>query len=328
MIRRREFIRLLGGAAAAWPVAVRAQQPAMPVVGLLQTQSSTMGMSLVEALREGLAATGFVEGRNVAIVYRSAQGDIARLPALAAELVHIPVAVIAAVGGDTSIHAAKAVTATVPIVFTTGSDPVATGIVASLNRPGGNVTGATFLASLVVTKHVGLMRDMVPKLATLGFLTTPLVSSAAAITRQLEAAAQAVGLKVVVASVNSEAEIDTAFALFVEQRVDALVISSGAFFNRVLARLVGLTERHAIPAIASTGDFPAAGGLMSYGADLRDTYRQVGLYVGRILRGDKPGDLPIMQPTKFALIINIKTAKALGLTAPPGLLAIADEVIE
>jgi ABC-type uncharacterized transport system substrate-binding protein len=327
-MKRRSFITLLGGAAATWPLAARAEQPAIPVVGLLQTQSSTMSTSLVEALRQGLAATGFVEGCNIAIAYRSAQGDVARLPVLATELVHIPVAVIAAVGGDTSVHAAKAATTTIPIVFTTASDPVATGLVASLNRPGGNVTGATFLGSLVATKHVGLLRDMVPKLATVGLLTTSLAPSAAAITRQLEATAQAVGLKVVVADVNGEAEIDTAFALFVEQRVDALVISAGAFFNRVLARLVALTERHAIPAITPTGDFPAAGGLMSYGADVRDTYHQVGLYIGRILRGDKPGDLPVMQPTKFVLVINMKTAKALGLTVPPGLLAIADEVIE
>src|SRR5262249_6633500 len=229
-LQRRQFILSLGGA-AAWPLAARAQQSAMPVVGLLQTQSSTMSTSLVEALRQGLAATGFVEGRNIAIAYRSAQGDVARLPVLATELVHIPVAVIAAVGGDTSVHAAKAATTTIPIVFTTASDPVATGLVASLNRPGGNVTGATFLGSLVATKHVGLLRDMVPKLATVGLLTTSLAPSAAAITRQLEATAQAVGLKAVVADVNGEAEIDTAFALFVEQRVGALVIFPGAFFH-------------------------------------------------------------------------------------------------
>jgi putative tryptophan/tyrosine transport system substrate-binding protein len=327
-VRRRDFITIAGGAASAgWPVAVRAQ-PAMPVIGLLQSQSSTLGTSLVGALRQGLADAGFVEGRTVAIVYRSAQGDVARLPALAAELVRIPVTVIAAVGGDTSVQAAKSATTTIPIVFTSGSDPVATGIVASLNRPGGNITGVTFLSSQVAAKHVGLLHDMVPKLTTVGLLTTALAPSPTATMRRLETAAQAIGVKAIEANIDSEAEIDTAFAQFGGQRVDALVIASGAFFSRVVARLVALTKQYAIPAIMPTDDFPAAGGLMSYGADVLDTYHQAGLYVGRILRGDKSGDLPIMQPTKFRLVINMKTARALGLTAPPGLLAIADEVIE
>jgi putative ABC transport system substrate-binding protein len=217
-MRRREFISFLGGTALAWPLAARAQQPAMPVVGLLNGQSSAASKNNLDAFRRGLAGAGFVEGRNLSIVYRSAEGDVARLPALAAELVRIPVAVIAAVGGDNSVHSAKAATTTIPIVFTTASDPVETGIVASFNRPGGNVTGVTMLSSLVMAKNMGLLRDMVPKLATIGFLVSPSVPMAASETRNLQVAAQAVGLKAVAAEVNSERDIDTAFAQFASSR--------------------------------------------------------------------------------------------------------------
>jgi putative ABC transport system substrate-binding protein len=326
-IARRKFVAALGGA-AAWPIAARGQQPAIPALGLLNATTSAAAHNLLSAFRQGLADAGFVEGRNLAIVYRSAEGDVARLPALAAELVQIPVAVIAAVGGDSAVHTAKATTTAIPIVFTTASDPVETGMVASLSRPGGNVTGATTLGSLVPAKHIGLLRDMVPKLATVGFLTSPSVPASATTIRDVQMAAQSADLKAVVVSVNSEAEVDTAFAQFREQRVDALVISSGTFFNRLRDRVVALAARHAIPTISPSRDFPVAGGLMSYGADSRDMYRQAALYVARILRGDKPADLPVTQPTRFELVINMKTVKALGMTVPPGLLAIADEVIE
>jgi putative ABC transport system substrate-binding protein len=328
MMKRRKFITFLGGAAVAWPLAARAQRPVMPTIGLLNGQSSAAIASLLGAFRQGLVEAGFVDGRNVAIVYRSAEGNAERLPALAAELVSIPVAVIAAVGGDVSVHAAKAATSTIPIVFTTGGDPVETGFVASINRPGGNVTGTTFWGSLVAPKQIGLLRDMVPTLATIGLLLNPANPMTASIARDVQAAAQSVGIKVIIVEANSEADIDTAFAQFVEQRIGALVIASAVFFNRNRDRLVALAARHAIPAVFNNRDFPSAGGLMSYGADTGDSYRQAGIYVGRILKGDKPIDLPVMQPTRFEFVINLKTVKALGLTAPPGLLAIADEVIE
>src|SRR5262245_52089519 len=324
-MKRRQFITLLGGAAATWPLAARAQQ-AMSVVGLLNGQATT---NLLPVFRQGLSEAGFDEGRNVAIVYRSAEGDVERLPALAAELVRLRVAVIVAIGGDNSVHSAKAATATIPIVFTSGGDPVGSGIVTSLSRPGGNVTGATFLGSMAAAKQIGLLRDLVPGLATIGLLVSSLnAPTAAAITRDVEGAAQAGGIKAVVVDVKNERDLDGAFAQFVEQRVDALVIASLVFFNRNRDRLIALTAQHKIPAIFTNREFPASGGLMSYGADNRDAYRQAGIYAGRILKGDKPADLPVMQPTKFALVINMKTVKALGLAVSPGLLAIADEVIE
>jgi putative tryptophan/tyrosine transport system substrate-binding protein len=327
-MRRREFITLLGGAAVAWPVTVRAQRPVMQVIGLLNGQPSAASASFLAAFRQGLAESGFVEGRNLAIVYRSSEGNVERLPALAAELVSIPVAVIAAVGGDESVLSAKSATATVPIVFTTGGDPIDIGIVPSLSRPGGNITGATFLGGMVATKEIGLLRDLVPKLATLGLLLASTNAMTPSILRDVQAAAQSVGLKLVVAEAASERDIDKAFARLVEQRVDALLIGSGIIFYRYREGLATLAARHAIPSVFSQRDFAAAGGLMSYGADTRDAYRQAGIYVARILKGDKPADLPVMQAAKFELVINVKTAKALGLTVPSALLAIADEVIE
>jgi len=327
MIGRRDFIALLGGA-AAWPLAARAQQAAVPVIGLLNAQTSAANQYQLAAFRQGLADAGLVEGRNLSIVYRSAEGDPARLPALAAELVRIPVMVIAAMGGDASVHAAIAATKTIPIVFTTGSDPVDAGMVASISRPGGNVTGATSLQNYVAGKQLGLIRDMVPKLATIGFLASPLVPMIAVSTRDIEAAAQKVGLKAVVINVSSESDFDSAFAQFSQQRVDALIVSSGAFFNRYLDRMATLTRRYAIPAIFISREYAVAGGLMSYGPAFGESNRQAGLYVARILRGDRPADLPVMQPTRSELVINMKTVMELGLTVPPGLLAIADEVIE
>ena len=327
-MRRRDLIILLGGAAATWPLTVRAQPRTMQVIGLLAGQpSATLAVSLA-AFRQGLGESGFVEGRNLAIVYRSAEGKPERLPALAAELVSIPVAVIAAVGGDVSVLSAKAATATIPIVFTTGGDPVETGIVASLARPGGNVTGASFLGSLVAAKQLSLLRDVVPGLATVGLLLNPTNPSNVLTSRDVQAAVQPLGLKLVSADAVDDGDIDKAFAYFVEQKVDGLIIASAVFFNRNLQRLISLAARHAIPSIFNGREFPTDGGLMSYGADSRDAYRQAGLYVARILKGAKPADLPVMQATKFEVVINLKTAKALNLTIPPGLLAIADDVVE
>jgi putative tryptophan/tyrosine transport system substrate-binding protein len=333
-MNRRDVIILLGGAAAAgpaacsaiWPLAARAQQ--MPVIGLLDGQASAVSKSLLAAFRQGLAEAGFAEGRNLAIVYRSAEGDIAQLPALAAELVTHKVEVIAAVGGDKAVLSAKAATATIPIVFTTGGDPVGTGFVASINRPGGNVTGTTFWGSIVAPKQIGLLRDIVPGLATIGLLLNPANPMTASVARDVQAAADSAGLKVIVVEASSEGDIEAGFAQLVAQRIGALVIGSAVFFNRNRDRLVALAARHAIPAVFNNRDFPAGGGLMSYGSDTGDSYRQAGVYVGRILKGEKPGDLPVMQPTRFQLVINLKTAKALGLDIPPTLLALADEVIE
>jgi putative ABC transport system substrate-binding protein len=326
-MRRRQFIAGLGSV-AAWPVVSRAQQATMPVIGLLNGQLSAESTNLLLAFRQGLAEAGFVEGRNLAIVYRSGEGNIERLPALAAELVNLKVAVIASVGGDRSVLSAKDATATIPIVFTTGGDPVQTGFVASINRPGGNITGATFWGSLVATKQIGLLRDIVPGLAKIGLLLNPANPMTALVAKDVHATVQAVGLKVVAIEANIAPDIDTAFAQFVEQQIGALVIGSAVFFNRNRDRLVALAARHAIPAVFNNRDFSNAGGLMSYGADTGDSYRQAGIYVGRILKGDKPSDLPVMQPTKFELVINLKTAKALGLTIPETLLATADEVIQ
>jgi putative ABC transport system substrate-binding protein len=326
-LRRREFITALGGA-AAFPLAARAQQSAMPVIGLLSAQAYAASQHNLTALREGLADAGLIEGRTVSIVYRSAEGDPARLPALATELVRIPVLVIAAVGGNVATLAAKAATSNIPIVFTTASDPVGAGLVPSLNRPGGNVTGATSLGLQVVPKQIGLLRDMVPKLSIIWFMTSPTVPMFAEGIRDFQKAAQAVGLKAVVANVTRETEIDAAFGQLSGEQVDALVVSSGAFFVRFRDRLLAPAARYRIPVIFANREFPESGGLMSYGADINDAYRQVGLYVGRILRGDKPAYLPVVQPTRFQFIINMKTVKALGLTVPPGLFAIADEIIE
>jgi putative ABC transport system substrate-binding protein len=329
-MNRRAFIGALAGTTAPSLLrshAAHAQQTALPFVGLLNGQAST---SVIPAFRQGLSEAGFDEGRNVAIVYRSAEGEIARLPALAAELVRLRVAVIAAVGGNNAVLAAKAATTTIPIVFTTGGDPVESGIVASLSRPGGNITGATFLSSMAAAKQFGLLRDVVPNLTTIGVLVNPLSAPnlSTAVTQDVQSSAQAAGIKMVVAEINSEADLDPAFARLTQERVDALVIAGILFFSVYRERMVALTARHRIPAVFSNRVFPEAGGLMSYGADNADTYRQAGVYAGRILRGDKPADLPVMQPTKFTFVINMKTVKALGLTVPPGLLAIADEVIE
>ena len=325
-MRRRNFISLVGGA-AAWPFAVRAQQqPAMPLIGFLNAGTAAAYAPYVTAFRSGLAAAGYEEGRNLTIEYRWAEGQTEQGPALVAELVRRQVAVIVVTASTALVLAAKAAAPSIPIVFAIGADPVKFGLAASLNRPGGNVTGVSFLANLLAAKQLEVLHETVPKAAMIGFLMNPDNPNAAADTREVRAAADALGLTPVVANARDDDDIDTALASMVQQHASALLIGADALFRR--DRVAALTVRHALPAITNARDFALAGGLLSYGADLREAYYQAGIYAGRILKGEKPSDLPVMQSTKFELVINLKTAKALGLTVPDTLLARADEVIE
>jgi putative ABC transport system substrate-binding protein len=326
-IARREFLAtLLGGAAVAWPLAARGQQPATPVVGFLSSRSAEDSARSVAAFRQALAEAGYVEGRNVTIEFRWAEGQFDRLPALAAELVGRRVDVLVAVGGNQAPRAAKAATSTIPIVFGTGEDPVKESLVPSINRPGANMTGATFFTSLLGAKRLGLLRELVPKAEVIALLINQNSSQGQA--KDVQEAARDLGQRVVVLNGGSDADIDAAFASLAQHQAGALLVGADPFFNVRRDRLIALAARHAVPAIYQFRDYPLAGGLMSYGASISDLYRQVGVYVGRILKGDKPADLPVMLPTKFELVINLKTAKALGLTVPDKLLALADEVIE
>jgi putative ABC transport system substrate-binding protein len=324
-MRRREFIALLGGA-AAWPVQARAQHPAIPVIGYLDLQPP--GHVGIEPFRQGLSETGYVEGRNVAIEYRWANGKYDRLPALATDLVRSQVAVIAACATSAPGLAAKAATSTIPIVFQTGGDPVQDGLVASMNRPGGNVTGVSRLAVTTAPKRLELMRELSPKATVIGLLVNPTNPRSELVVQQIEEAARALGLRLHVLKASTEGELDSGFASLVQLGVGALLVAQEPSYFRWREQIIALAARHAIPATYGQREYPAAGGLMSYDASVADSFRQVGLYVGRILKGEKPADLPVQQPTKFELVINLKTAKALGLTVPPTLLARADEVIE
>jgi len=326
MIRRRDFITLLGGA-AAWPLAARAQR-ALPVVGYLSGQSPAESANSLAAFRQGLNDTGYVEHRNVGIEYRWAQNQNDRLPAFAADLVRLQVSVIAAIGGVVGALAAKAATATIPIVFLAGSDPVKLGLVSSFNRPGGNVTGVSFLVAELGSKRLDLLHQLVPAATTIGFLVNPTGPTSQPEMTDVQTAARVLGLHLHVENASDERAVDAAFARFVQQRVNALLVLSDAFFNDQRDRLVALAARHALPAIYPNRSAVEGGGLMSYGPSLTDVYRQCGVYTGRILKGEKPADLPVVQPTKFEFVINLKTAKALGLDVPVKLLALADEVIE
>ena len=310
-----------------WPVATRAQQP-MPVIGFLSGQSPSSYAPFAAAFRAGLKETGFVEGQNVAIEYRWADGEYARLPALATDLVRRPVIEIVATGATPAALAAKAATTTIPIIFTTGGDPVGLGLVASLNRPGGNVTGISFLVAQTGSKRLELLREIAPRAVSVGFLVNPNNPNADVESADTLKAAAVLGRQVQVVNATSESEINTAFATFVQRRVNAIIVSADAFFVDRRDQLVTLAARHALPAVYSLPELVAAGGLMSYGASQVDAYRQVGVYAGRILNGEKPADLPVVQPTKFELIINLKTAKTLGLALPDSLLVQATEVIE
>jgi ABC-type uncharacterized transport system substrate-binding protein len=326
-MRRREFITFLGSVAVC-PLTARAQQSATPVVGFLSTRSANESASVVTAFRQGLAENSYIEGRNVAIEYRWAEGQYDRLTALAMELLRVPVAVIVAVGGDPAARAAKSATTTIPVVATFSDDPVASGLVASLGRPGGNITGTSNLSTEMESKRFGLLRAVVPQAAIIGVLLNPAFPSAANQLSEMQEAARTLGLQVVVMQASNESDIDTSFASLVKNRADALLVGNDSFFMMRRDQLTALAARYSLPAIYSFPEFPAAGGLMSYGIDLADTYRQLGNYTGQVLKGAKPADLPVLQPSKFKFVVNLKTAKALGLKIDPQLLATASELIE
>jgi len=326
MRTRRAFITLLGGTAAAWPLAARAQQLAIPVVGFLRSASLDNATPLVSAFRQGLKEAGYIEGQNVAVEFRSAEGHNDQLPRLVAELVRLPVAVI--VCNVTAASAAKGVTSTVPIVFATGDDPVGEGLVTSLSRPGGNITGVSFLGNALGAKQVELLHELVPKATTIAVLVDTNYQGSVSGLTDVEAATHSLGQQLIVLRASSERDLDMASATLAQRRVDALIVLGAAFFLSRRDQIIAMAAQHRLPAIYQVPDFAAAGGLMSYGASIRDAYRLVGVYTGRILHGAKPADLPVQQSTKLELIINLKTAKAFGLDVPLTLQARADEVIE
>ena len=326
-MRRRVFVTLLGGVAAI-PLTARAQQRTTPVIGLLSARTAASGVPMAAAFRQGLSESGYVEGKNLRIEYRWAEGHYDRLHALANELVRRQVAVIAALSGTPAALAAKTATTTIPIVFGNGGDPVASGLVASLNRPPGNITGVTFYTVALAGKRFGLLRELLPTATVIGFFVNPNNPAEESERKDVEAAARSLGIRLQVLNIISEHDIDAAFMTLKEQRVGALVLGSDPLFFGLPHKLVELAARHAIPTIYIGREFPEAGGLMSYGSQQSEAYHQAGIYVARILQGVRPADLPVMQPTKFELVINLKTAKALGLTIPAQLLARADAIIE
>jgi putative ABC transport system substrate-binding protein len=326
-MRRREFITLLGGTATAWPLAARAQQPAkLPIIGHLRSSSPANLPSLITAFRQGVSESGYVEGKSVAIEYRWADNQYDRLPDLAADLVHRQVAVIAAADSPSSV-AAKAATTTIPIVFMSGGDPVQLGFVASLNQPGGNITGVSFLAATLAAKLIGLLRDLLPQAARIAVLTDPNMPITESFVSDAMAAAAAIGKQIEVFNASTGHDIDAVFARLA-QVVDALVVGPAVLFTTRRVQLATLAAYHRVPAIYRFQEFAEAGGLMSYGTSIAEAHRQAGIYTGRILKGEKPADLPVMQSTKFEFVINLNSARAFGLSFPPGLLSIADEVIE
>jgi putative ABC transport system substrate-binding protein len=327
-MKRREFIIVLGGSAATWPLVARAQQPAMPVIGFLNSRSRQSFTSTEAEFLKTLKEAGYVEGQNIAVEYRYADGAYDRLPALAADLVHRQVAVIVAGGGEAAALAAMAATLTIPIVFTIGSDPVKAGLVASYNRPGGNVTGINILTEGLDAKRLGLLHTLLPHAASIGFLTNPRFASADSQLRDAQEAARALGLNIHMLSASTEADIDAVFETIAREQISAVEVEADPFLDNHRNKLVTLATRYSVATMFHFREQAVAGGLMSYGIDIIDVFRQVGLYVVRILKGEKPADLPVLQPTKFEFVINLKTAKVLGLSVPPGLLAIADEVIE
>jgi len=327
-MRRRAVVSFLGGATALWPLAVRAQQTAMPVIGFMSGRSPEDSSYVVAAFRQGLAEAGFVEGQNIAIEFRWALGDYSRLPALATELVSRKAAVLVGIGGDASAIAAKQATSIVPIVFGMGGDPIKAGLVESFNRPGGNVTGFTLLTNEMEPKRLSLLRELVPSVSLVGVLLNPNFPPAMRQLMDLEEAARTIDQRIFVLKASNDTELVAAFAALLQQRAGALFVAGDPYFDTRRGQITAFASQNRLPAFYHFRDYVVAGGLISYGPSVTDGYRQAGIYVGRILKGAKPADLPIVQPTKFELVVNLKTAKALGLTIPPSILAGADEVIE
>ena len=327
-MRRREFILLLGGAAATWPFAVHAQRPTMPVIGYFSARSPESDVPMVAAFREGLSETGYTEGRNVAIEFRWGRGEYDRAQKLAEELVQRQVSIVVTSGGEISAKAAIEATASIPIVFNVGADPVQLGLVASLNRPGGNATGVASFTRLLGAKQIGLLRELVPAATVITFLINPNETTTASQIGDVEEAARLIGQQLIIVRAGNDREIDAAFSALVQQRAGALLVGTGPLFLTRADKLVALAARYAVPTMYFRREFCDAGGLVSYGSNTAEQYRQMGVYTGRILKGERPADLPVLQPTKFEFVINLKTAKALGLGIPPTLLARADEVIE
>ena len=327
MIKRRGFITLLGGAAVVWPLGARAQQPAIPVIGVLSTRSAADSANASAAFHSGMKETGFVDGQTVAVEYRWAESQHDRLLEVATDMVRARVKVIAAIGPPAAV-AAKAATTTVPIVFTVGSDPVKIGLVASLGRPGGNATGVNIFSAELGTKRLGLLRDLMPAASVVALLVNPHFPNVGSYVSEVEAAAREIGQQIRVLHAGNEAEIDAAFATILQMHAEAVLVAADPFFVSRRDQIVELAARHAIPAVYEAREFPAAGGLMSYGTSLIDGYRQIGIYTGRILKGERPADLPVVQSTKFEFVMNLNAAKPLGLEVPPGLSAGATEVIE